>query len=169
MFSPFKHTLTSYKVYSGETSPFGPTSLLYTMWRSSPTIDGYAQHDAHEFFIAALDQLHETSIGSTSISCNCIVHGAFEGHLQSVHVCDGCESSTSKIDPMRDISLQLKAGEEDTLAGCLRRSGMSQPDEHMISRTLARFTQAESVKYNCSKCGSSSQVRLPSIDSNSQK
>ena len=91
------------------------------MWNTTESLAGYAQHDAHEFFLKALDQLHESCIGSTSVSCNCIVHETFEGHLHSEHICDGCGSKNAKSDPMRDISLQVKVGEEDTLAGCLRR------------------------------------------------
>lgn len=90
-------------------------------------MSGYAQQDAHEFFITALNLIHGTCRGSTNISCNCIVHQAFAGQLQSDVTCERCGNMTSTVDPMLDISLELKGkggeagGAENTLAACLRR------------------------------------------------
>ncbi|KAF9574972.1 hypothetical protein EC968_004732 [Mortierella alpina] len=47
--------------YSGVKSPYGPCSFLHTMWMSSSDLAGYAQQDAHEFFISALNQIHAKS------------------------------------------------------------------------------------------------------------
>lgn len=111
------------QVYSGKSSTFGPASLLSTTWKASADLAGYAQQDAHEFFISALNQLHKSAYGSTSISCICIIHEVFGGQLQSDQKCDKCGNASSKVDPILDVSLQLKekSGEEMTLAGCLRR------------------------------------------------
>ena len=49
------------KFYSGVKTPYGPCSFLHTMWMSSSDLAGYAQQDAHEFFISALNQIHAKS------------------------------------------------------------------------------------------------------------
>ncbi|KAF8872581.1 cysteine proteinase [Infundibulicybe gibba] len=120
------------EIYSDDTSPYAV---------------GYAQQDAHEFFISALNQIHTTSRGSTNVSCNCIIHSTFAGQLQSDVKCERCGNVTSTVDPMLDISLELKGKgnevvSENTLAACLRR-----------------FTQPEKLgpkEYSCAKCGKSS-------------
>ncbi|THV06374.1 cysteine proteinase [Dendrothele bispora CBS 962.96] len=135
-------------VYSNDTSPYGPISLLAMTWRKYPDFAGYAQRDAHEFFMATLNQMHSSCKGSTNISCNCIIHSTFAGAYQSDVSCTRCGSVTTTIDPMLDISLELKEvkGEfpvnENTLLACLKR-----------------FTQSEKLAvkdYNCNKCGKSS-------------
>ncbi|KAH7928110.1 cysteine proteinase [Leucogyrophana mollusca] len=132
------------EIYSANTTPFGPTSFLATTWKVSAEVSGYSQQDAHEFFITALNQIHGTCRGSTNISCNCIIHSTFAGQLQSDVTCERCGNVTSTVDPMLDISLELKGktGEavsgDNTLAGCLRR-----------------FTKPEKLgakEYSCSKC-----------------
>ncbi|KII89707.1 hypothetical protein PLICRDRAFT_685039 [Plicaturopsis crispa FD-325 SS-3] len=132
------------EIYSPDapTSPFGPTSILATTWRLSAELSGYAQQDAHEFFISALNQIHATSRGHTNVSCNCVIHSTFAGQLQSDVTCERCGNTTSTVDPMLDVSLELKGvGGENTLAACLRR-----------------FTHPEKLgpkEYTCSKCKTS--------------
>lgn len=131
------------EIYSPTNTPFGPTSFLATTWKVSAEMSGYAQQDAHEFFITALNQIHGTCRGSTNISCNCIIHQTFAGQFQSDVTCEKCGTVTSTIDPMLDISLELrsKSGEpatDNTLASCLRR-----------------YTKPEKLgarEYSCSKC-----------------
>ncbi|RDB25874.1 Ubiquitin carboxyl-terminal hydrolase 22 [Hypsizygus marmoreus] len=136
------------EIYSEDPNPYGPITFLATTWRASAELSGYAQQDAHEFFISALNQIHGTSRGSTNVSCNCIIHSTFAGQLQSDVKCERCGNVTSTVDPMLDISLELrgKGGEvtsgENTLAACLRR-----------------FTQPEKLgpkEYSCGKCGKAS-------------
>ena len=45
-------------MYSGETKPYAPYFILYTVWKHAELLSGYAQHDAHEFLIYVLNQLH---------------------------------------------------------------------------------------------------------------
>jgi ubiquitin carboxyl-terminal hydrolase 22/27/51 len=114
-----------FKVHSGNIYPYGPTTLLALTWRASEELAGYAQHDAHEFLIFALNRIHESARGSTKAGCNCIVHSVFAGALQSDQTCNKCGETTSKADPMFDVSLQLSSKDDDakenTLYGCLRR------------------------------------------------
>ncbi|KAL1740049.1 hypothetical protein HDZ31DRAFT_12068, partial [Schizophyllum fasciatum] len=101
---------------------------------------GYAQQDAHEFFISTLNQIHSSSPDATnSDKCPCIVHRTFAGQLQSEVHCGRCGNVTLTVDPMFDVSLELKAVGENTLFDCLRR-----------------FTHPEKLwtkEYSCEKCG----------------
>ncbi|KIL65738.1 hypothetical protein M378DRAFT_197865 [Amanita muscaria Koide BX008] len=134
------------EIYSDDNAPYGPHTFLATTWRASAELAGYAQQDAHEFFISALNQIHSTSRGSTEVSCNCIIHSTFAGQLQSDVKCERCGNVTTTNDPMLDISLELKGrgevSDENSLAACLRR-----------------YTQSEklgSKEYSCVKCGKAS-------------
>ncbi|KAF8813509.1 cysteine proteinase [Phlegmacium glaucopus] len=133
------------EIYSDNARPYGPVTFLATTWKASAELSGYAQQDAHEFFISTLNQIHSTSRASTNVSCNCIIHSTFAGQLQSDVKCERCHNVTSTVDPMLDISLELKgkagdiASAENTLGACLRR-----------------FTQPEKLgpkEYSCGKCG----------------
>ncbi|KAJ3540483.1 hypothetical protein NM688_g6220 [Phlebia brevispora] len=142
------------EVYSGNTAPFGPTSFLTTTWRASSELSGYAQQDAHEFFISALNQIHATTKGSTKLDCICIVHTTFDGLLQSDVKCEKCGTVTSTPDPMLDISLEIEskgesAGQEVTLMSCLRR--YTKPEKLGVN------------DYTCSKCGRASASKRLSI------
>ncbi|KAI0368632.1 cysteine proteinase [Pilatotrama ljubarskyi] len=136
------------EVYSENSAPYGPIDLLAKMWRISSELSGYAQQDAHEFFITALNHIHATSRGSTSLQCICIIHSTFAGLLQSDVKCERCGKVAEKTDPMLDISLELKgdtSGEQDlTLASCLRW-----------------YTHPEKLgpnEYSCEKCGKASHA-----------
>lgn len=111
------------------------------MWKAAAEVSGYQQQDAHEFFIAALNQIHASSRGSTSISCVCVVHSTFAGQLQSDVQCTKCGNVTTQTDLVLDISLDLggKLGKDDnTLAGCLRRC--------VSSSLIALPTQPANIK-----------------------
>ena len=75
--------------------------------------------------MTALNQIHMTSRGSTSLQCICIIHSTFAGLLQSDVKCERCGNVAEKMDPLLDISLELK-GESGSdqglnLTSCLRR------------------------------------------------
>ena len=119
-----------HQVFSGDQTPCAPLAFLPLLWRSSSSSsslsEGYAQHDAHEVLVTCLSQIHANSRGSTNISCNCIIHSTFSGALASEVKCGKgtCSYTSVKVDPMMDISLQLKinsSGNIDTLGACLER------------------------------------------------
>eukprot|EP00842_Homolaphlyctis_polyrhiza_P002241 jgi/Hompol1/3017/HPOL_003090-RA len=116
--------------YDGKsTTPYGPSSFLYAMWRSQKHLAGYQQQDAHEFFISVLNELHNNctaslngthpsnshtnsnkhSIQSTSGQCKCIIHQVFGGVLQSDVTCLKCGNVTTACDPILDISLDIRS------------------------------------------------------------
>lgn len=73
---------------------------------------GYAQQDAHEFFISALNNIHAGCDGQKLSNCDCIIHTTFAGLLQSNVTCLRCRNVTTTCDPMLDISLGLRPVEK---------------------------------------------------------
>ncbi|XP_058724917.1 ubiquitin C-terminal hydrolase 22 [Vicia villosa] len=129
-------------MYSGNRSPYSPAQFLYSWWQHSANLASYEQQDAHEFFIAMLDAIHEkddiTRNGSKGNGgdCQCIAHKVFYGLLRSDVTCMACGFTSTTYDPFLDISLNLdihislaekgkkltKQNEDDnmsTLLGCL--------------------------------------------------
>ncbi|KAI9312326.1 hypothetical protein BX666DRAFT_1866253 [Dichotomocladium elegans] len=100
------------KFYSGAKEPYGPCSFLHSMWMSVKELAGYAQQDAHEFFISALNNIHAGCEGHSMSNCTCIVHKTFAGLLQSNVTCLRCSNVTTTFDPMLDISLGLRPAEK---------------------------------------------------------
>ncbi|KAJ2228733.1 hypothetical protein H4R99_005797 [Coemansia sp. RSA 1722] len=109
---------TSFQAFfSGDTTPFGPVKLLRTLWLLRSDLAGYGQQDAHECLMAMLDTLHvgftENVLGPDSVEhsflhpCQCLVHQAFAGVLQSTVTCQRCGNTTHAHDPMLDISLDI--------------------------------------------------------------
>ncbi|KAI9594103.1 hypothetical protein BDF19DRAFT_396612 [Syncephalis fuscata] len=158
--------------HSGRKEPFNPGNFLQVIWRSSSELAGYAQQDAHEFFISALNQLHISLEGSSMDACRCVVHATFAGELQSDVTCLACDNVTTVIDPMLDISLDLNTSahrphgrplKSSSLASSHHTNGADKSsDDHANSLLgcLERFTQAEKLdatEYTCSKCGNNSQ------------
>jgi ubiquitin carboxyl-terminal hydrolase 22/27/51 len=149
---------------AGTGPALGPVSLLRTTWENSNDIAGNSQQDAHEFFIALLNQIHLGSAGSThGSSCSCVVHQVFAGKLQSDVKCGKCGHINPTVDPLLDISLELKGIQNGkvTLASCLRRSVL------VILRVTGsdswrRFTEQEKLQpkdYVCGKCQTATAVR----------
>ncbi|KAJ3920258.1 hypothetical protein F5877DRAFT_38495 [Lentinula edodes] len=137
-------------MYSEDTTPFGPVSFLATTWRKSTELAGYAQHDAHEFFITSLNHIHSNCKGSTNISCICIIHSTFAGQLQSDVKCERCGNVTSTVDPILDVSLELKEKVVRDDKGHLS-----------LGACLRKYTQPEKLgpkEYTCSKCGKGSSA-----------
>ena len=154
-------------MYSGKSGPFGPTSFLATTWKaSSAELSGYAQQDAHEFFMSALNLIHQTSKGKTAASCICIVHSTFDGTLQSDVRCERCGNVNSTPEPMFDISLEVNgkgsaAGQDVTLESCLRKCVFCLGGiRRNLTSFLLRYTQPEKLgtMYTCSKCSKASNV-----------
>ncbi|KAI8967242.1 hypothetical protein BDF20DRAFT_1004934 [Mycotypha africana] len=94
--------------YANDKKPYGPCRFLQSMWMSMKELAGYAQQDAHEFFISALNNIHagceEHKLGT---NCECIIHKTFAGLLQSNVTCLKCKNVTTTYDPMLDISLGM--------------------------------------------------------------
>ncbi|KAJ3046289.1 hypothetical protein HDV00_000102 [Rhizophlyctis rosea] len=98
--------------HGGDHTPFGATSFLFNLWESQKHLSGYQQQDAHEFFIACLNEIHSCCSGSTShdtSNCHCIVHNTFSGSMQSEISCLQCGGVSPSFDPFLDLSLDVKS------------------------------------------------------------
>ncbi|CAO3574875.1 unnamed protein product [Mortierella alpina] len=146
--------------YSGVKSPYGPCSFLHTMWMSSSDLAGYAQQDAHEFFISALNQIHAKSPSAKLHHCSCVIHKTFAGVLQSDVTCLNCANVTSAFDPILDISLDLRPTKRSKLHKVRGLSDERNDGPNSLADCLDRYTHPEKLgtnEYNCSKCGKTGQ------------
>ncbi|OZJ02456.1 hypothetical protein BZG36_04094 [Bifiguratus adelaidae] len=168
------------QLYSGNHQPWGPTSFLQTMWSSSKELAGYAQQDAHEFFISALNTMHSHSYDRVAENCQCVVHSTFAGLLQSDVTCLNCGNVTTAFDPFLDVSLDLRNTGKKAMRAHVPsgQNGHAAPREILDGNTLVdcleRYTSSEELgqdEYICSKCGSTFQratkqlsvKKLPSV------
>lgn len=134
--------------YSGKSTPHIPLKLLHLVWTHAKHLAGFAEQDAHEFFIATLDILHrhckgidngtQEAIVNNPHNCDCIIDRIFTGGLQSDVICQACNNISTTIDPFWDISLDLGP---KSLLECLERFTRQ---EHLGS----------AAKIKCSKCQS---------------
>lgn len=170
--------------YSSDKKPYGPCRFLQSMWMSLKELAGYAQQDAHEFFISALNNIHAGCDEQKLSNCHCIIHQTFAGLLQSNVTCLKCRNVTTTCDPMLDISLGLRpaiekkkgmhskgvsnsrllGGNADNKNG--RRVSYDDVSRGKQGNTLLdcldRYTQPEKLgpnEYSCSKCGNTFQVK----------
>ena len=84
-----------------------PSKLLHAMWLFDGRLAGYQQQDAHELYVALLDGLHLACDGSSQ-NCSCFIHHIFAGQLRSDVSCTVCHSTFTALDPMMDVSLDMK-------------------------------------------------------------
>ncbi|CAN6648585.1 ubiquitin carboxyl-terminal hydrolase 8 [Trichomonascus vanleenenianus] len=136
---------------SSSVQGFGPTNMLIASWKANRQLAGASEQDAHEFFQFILDEFHKAynsgilskvdkldKRGSTpDLSCGCVSHRTFCGELESRIQCQECGNITNTVDPMMDLSLEIKKRSSATLEDCLER-----------------FTSTERLDslYYCSKC-----------------
>ncbi|CAH0564207.1 unnamed protein product [Brassicogethes aeneus] len=144
--------------YRGARVPLALHELLHLIWTHARHLAGYEQQDAHEFYVATLDVLHQHCLATmphltnnqdektSAIKCPCIIHQIFTGRLQSDVVCQKCQGVSTTIDPISDFSLDLGP----VSIGC-------RPPSSLVD-CLERFTRAENLGSNakilCTKCES---------------
>jgi ubiquitin carboxyl-terminal hydrolase 22/27/51 len=54
-----------FQFYSNQITPFAPTSFIFSIWKCNSSLATYAQHDAHEFFMAVLNEVHANCNGAS--------------------------------------------------------------------------------------------------------
>lgn len=73
---------------------------------------GYAQQDAHEFFIGALNGIHTDIAAEADPSdphaCSCVIHETFAGLFESRVTCLHCGNQNKVTEPFLDISLDIR-------------------------------------------------------------
>ena len=108
-------TTTMREMYNGQPAPLNPQELLVSIWRSVIHLAGYAQQDAHEFFIATLNGLHAADTEGVKKGANTnlgeypsIADSIFGGKLQSDVMCTACNNVSTRVDPVHDVSLDIR-------------------------------------------------------------
>ena len=107
-----------------------------------------------------LNTLHLENGGSSSDSnssdCNCIIHQTFYGKLQSTVTCDKCRNVTTALDPVMDLSLDLRSQAKKR-----KLDGEAAKDAAIDLRDcLERFTAREKLaaaEYTCQNCDNTQQ------------
>ncbi|RKP02541.1 hypothetical protein CXG81DRAFT_10673 [Caulochytrium protostelioides] len=141
------------QAFTGETTPYSPTSLLYTHWKNAQELAGYAQHDAHEFFISLLNNMHRSCAPTDSCDarqCTCVIHNTFAGLLQSEVTCNMCGNTSVALDPVLDFSLDVKLTKK-----AKRTTKKTQHQAATLVECLDRFTLPERLNagsYRCTGC-----------------
>ncbi|KAF1982070.1 ubiquitin carboxyl-terminal hydrolase 2 [Aulographum hederae CBS 113979] len=157
-----------------KTEGFGAVNMLIGSWMGAQALAGYQQQDAHEYMQFILNALHsENSNESDAYSddCPCIIHSTFYGKLQSTVTCNKCRNVTTALDPMMDLSVDLrnqvekKEREQNKLkkdkpeggkAGAKKKQDMDVD----IRDCLERFTSKEALgatEYTCQNCDATQQ------------
>ncbi|KAL3479476.1 hypothetical protein BJX99DRAFT_71307 [Aspergillus californicus] len=152
---------------------FAALNLLLASWRASPTLAGYQQQDAHEYYQFLVDKLHTSAEGnreSHEKGCACFFHRTFYGKLRSSVTCDKCGNVTKTEDPIVDLSLDVQVQAKKRAMG----GGTGPSATPTLVGCLESFTSPEKLMagvYNCSGCGGTPQKatkqlrikRLPAI------
>jgi ubiquitin C-terminal hydrolase len=132
---------------TNQRKPIAPVKQLHSMWSANRELASYGQHDAHEFFIALMNQLHVHLQGTPS-DCTCMIHEIFCGYLESNVTCLRCGSASSIIDPFIDLSLDMTPTSND------------QQSINLMDKIL-KFIQPEKLGigsgYVCSNCSQESE------------
>ncbi|KAJ3191921.1 hypothetical protein HK101_007294 [Irineochytrium annulatum] len=149
--------------YNGQNAPFGPTSFLYSVWKSTATLATYAQQDAHEFFMAVLNEVHNNCSGSTDHAgngpvCRCIIHNVFSGVLQSEVTCQKCHNITTTNDPIFDLSLNIRATKAKSKSSKKKSataedSGKGRDDGCTLIDCLEKLENFSAEKLTAYQCG----------------
>lgn len=149
---------------------FWLSSLWFvSWWQHASNLASYEQQDAHEFFISILDHIHENIKDEQHKSHEqghgdcCIAHRVFSGILRSDVICTNCGFSSTTFEPCVDISLDLDAGSNNSLANPKlharngeRNLAGTNSKVSTLMRCLERFTRAERLdaeqKFFCERC-----------------
>ncbi|KAF2814257.1 cysteine proteinase [Mytilinidion resinicola] len=145
-----------------KTEGYGAVSMLLGSWMAAQALAGYQQQDAHEYMQFILNTLHLENGGSTDShgsDCGCIIHQTFAGMLQSTVTCDKCRNVTTALDPVMDLSLDLRSQAKKRK---LQQSGDGGDKDFAIDirDCLDRFTGRErlaAAEYTCGNCGGQQQ------------
>lgn len=153
---------------------YGAVHMLQGCWKGGGALAGYSQQDAHEFFGFILNSLHEANIEddeksanpSDAKDCECIVHQTFGGLLRSTVTCTTCKNTTTALDPVMDLSLDVKnAGFSIKKKKLALTNGTQTVKEALpmdLSECLERFTNAETLStdsYFCRQCNENREAK----------
>lgn len=141
---------------------YGAVNLLMGSWMSAHALAGYQQQDAHEYMQFLMHALHTENGGAensaqSELDCSCIIHNTFYGKLQSRVTCDKCKNTTTAIDPVMDLSLDIRSQVKKRKLDRPNGDAANHPPDLELKDCLERFTGKEKLgsgSYNCQNCGS---------------
>ncbi|XP_015572595.1 ubiquitin C-terminal hydrolase 22 isoform X2 [Ricinus communis] len=148
-------------LYSGDRTPYSPAQFLYSWWQHSANLASYEQQDAHEFFIALLDGIHESEGNGRTPNkdngdCQCIAHRVFSGRLRSDVTCMTCGFTSTTYDPCVDISLDMDTSMSSTDVPNKSVRPNENAGKCTLSACLDLFTRPEKLgsdqKLYCQNC-----------------
>jgi len=156
-----------------KSNSISPESLFHAIWKTVPRFRGYQQQDAHEFLRYMLDRLHtelllllpgkfrndrveEVLRGSPLAKSNSVVTSVFGGTLQSEVTCLNCRSTSKKLDPFLDLSVDIPQQFTGPVRKCKDRESGNQTCH--IHDCLQKFMEteelADSERFFCNTCKS---------------
>lgn len=148
------------QVHSGLCEPVAPTMFVNGFIdHVAPWFRLGVQEDSHEFLRLLIDAMQKSCSRARkkgdSVEGEEYSFKLFRGTVESNVRCSSCSASSSKIDPIEDIGLEVTSTSSSSLTD--------------VSSALERFTRAEPLDsgYKCDKCGNmgkaTKQSRLASI------
>ncbi|TKA68685.1 hypothetical protein B0A49_05170 [Cryomyces minteri] len=154
---------------------YGAVGMLLGSWMGAQALAGHKQQDAHEYMQFILNSLHLANSDTAddeqhkAADCECVIHQVFYGTLQSTVTCSNCYNVTTALDPIMDLSLDLRTqvrrkrlaqaqGKVATAAAAAAAAAAAGSDESInLQSCLERFTSAEKLAaadYACRNCDS---------------
>lgn len=105
----------------GVIAPFSPASFLFVWWQQAQSLANYRQQDAHEFLVSVLGGLHRSTARAATRERMLYERGAcsmqtlapsdvqsfFSSVVRSDITCRHCGTTSTKLDPAMDTSLDL--------------------------------------------------------------
>lgn len=163
-------------VQGDEKTAISPDSLFQAIWKVVPRFRGYQQQDAHEFLRYMLDRLHTELLHllpahrlaqqswaddlrppprTPSAQSQSLVTSVFGGSLQSCVTCLTCQTSSKKLDPFLDLSIDIPQAHQGPVRKA--KDGEKPPACHIydcLQKFVEREELADSERFFCSTCKS---------------
>ncbi|KAK5160286.1 hypothetical protein LTR04_004615 [Oleoguttula sp. CCFEE 6159] len=146
---------------------YGAVGMLLGSWMGAQALAGHKQQDAHEYMQFILNSLHLANSDTAddeqhkAADCECVIH-------QSTVTCSNCHNVTTALDPIMDLSLDLRTqvrrkrlaqaeGKAATAAAAAAAAAAGSDEPINLQSCLERFTSAEKLAaadYACRNCDS---------------
>ena len=137
---------------------------------------GYRQQDAHEYYQFLVNNLHSSTEGRNEAfgePCNCFIHRAFFGQLQSSIACNDCGNTSRTEEPMMDLALAFQVQRKSKAVPTFNSGDYGQGDGADATPTLEgcleSYTAEEQLSpsdYTCGQCsakGATKQLKMKKL------
>ena len=97
------------KCFSGSSErTICPKSILSKLKLIAKQFKLGRQEDAHEFMLYMVESLQKSCMGKNIKKNTGLIHDIFGGSIQSQVVCQVCKTESNTVDPIVDLSLEIK-------------------------------------------------------------